>query len=195
MKDFWNERYALPEYVYGKEPNEFFRQEIDKLSGGHLLLPAEGEGRNAVYAAAMGWQVTAFDYSDEARRKALDLALEKGVNINYKVADFQSVSLAQDHFDVLAVIFAHAPDWQVVYPRLISYLKPGGTLILEIFNKKQMNNTSGGPKNPAMLLNADEVNKVFSTMSKLTVWEEETELLESQYHWGKADVTRCVAIK
>jgi 2-polyprenyl-3-methyl-5-hydroxy-6-metoxy-1,4-benzoquinol methylase len=195
MKDFWNERYALPEYVYGKEPNEFFRQEIDKLPAGHLLLPAEGEGRNAVYAAAKGWQVTAFDYSEEARKKAIDLALEKGVNINYKVADFQSVSLAEDHFDALAVIFAHVPDWQVVYPRLLSYLKPGGTLILEIFNKKQMNNSSGGPKNPAMLLNADEVNNVFGTMSKLTVWEEETELLESEYHWGKADVTRCVAIK
>jgi len=195
MKDFWNEKYSLPEYVYGKEPNEFFRQEIDKLSSGHLLLPAEGEGRNAVYASAKGWMVTAFDYSEEARKKALDLAMEKGVSINYKVADFQSVSLTEDHFDALAVIFAHAPDWQVVYPRLLSYLKPGGTLIMEIFSKKQMNNTSGGPRNPAMLLNAVEVNNVFSTMSKLTVWEEETELFESQYHWGKADVTRCVAIK
>lgn len=195
MKDFWNERYSLPEYVYGKEPNQFFRQEIDKLPAGHLLLPAEGEGRNAVYAAARGWQITAFDYSDAAMQKAMDLAKEKSVKINYIVSDFHTVSLPADHFDGLAVIFAHTPDWKSVYPQLFSLLKPGGTLILEIFNKKQMTKTSGGPKNPDMLLNAEELSGLLNGMSDVNIWEEETELFESQYHWGKADVTRCVAIK
>ena len=63
MKDFWNERYGAPEYAYGTEPNVFFKQELDGLKPGRLLLPAEGEGRNGVYAAEKGWSVSAYDWS------------------------------------------------------------------------------------------------------------------------------------
>jgi Tellurite resistance protein TehB len=74
MKDFWNTRYKEESYAYGIEPNAFFKENIDKLVPGKILLPAEGEGRNAVYAARKGWEVTAFDFSDEAKIKTLKLA-------------------------------------------------------------------------------------------------------------------------
>lgn len=64
MKDFWNERYSHEKLAYGAEPNEFFRNQLQHLRPGKLLVPAEGEGRNAVYAAQQGWQVTAFDFSE-----------------------------------------------------------------------------------------------------------------------------------
>jgi len=78
MIDFWNARYAAAEYAYGTEPNAFFKAQLDQLTPGRLLLPAEGEGRNAVYAAKKGWEVVAFDQSDAGQKKALKLAKETG---------------------------------------------------------------------------------------------------------------------
>jgi hypothetical protein len=75
----WNERYGADEYVYGKEPNGFLKEFIDNHPPGKILLPAEGEGRNAVYAASKGWEVTAFDFSEEGKKKALKLALKKPI--------------------------------------------------------------------------------------------------------------------
>jgi 2-polyprenyl-3-methyl-5-hydroxy-6-metoxy-1,4-benzoquinol methylase len=195
MKNFWNERYAQPGYTYGKQPNVFFKDEIDKLPAGSLMLPAEGEGRNAVYSAVRGWNVTAFDYSEEGKTKALKLALENNTSIEYLIADYQTVEFPENHFDALALIYAHSPEWETVYPRLLKFLKPGGALIVEIFSKKQIHNLSGGPKVLEMLLDAAELKSILSGFAKVNVWEETIELNESQYHQGKADVTRCIAVK
>ena len=70
MKEFWNERYRQNEFAYGEEPNEFLKEQLAKLQPGSILFPAEGEGRNAVYAAQSGWQVSAFDISEEGKKKA-----------------------------------------------------------------------------------------------------------------------------
>ncbi len=83
MKDFWNERYAAREYVYGKKPNQYFKKNIDGLTPVKILLPCKGEGRNAVYAAQKGWDVEAIDFSVEGKKKALSLALKNNVSINY----------------------------------------------------------------------------------------------------------------
>lgn len=195
MNNFWNERYSQPGFTYGKEPNVFFKQEIDKLPVGSLLLPAEGEGRNAVYAAVKGWDVTAFDYSEVGKAKALKLSEENNTSIEYLTADYQTVEFPENHFDALALIYAHSPEWETVYPRLLKFLKPGGTLIVEIFNKKQINNLSGGPKDLEMLPDAGELKNILFNFFIAKVWEEVIELNESQYHQGKADVTRCIAVK
>jgi 2-polyprenyl-3-methyl-5-hydroxy-6-metoxy-1,4-benzoquinol methylase len=89
MSEFWNERYALKEYVYGTEPNVFFKTQITKLSPGKILFPAEGEGRNAVHAARLGWDVYAFDSSNEAKKKSELLAKKQSVKINYRVNDLE----------------------------------------------------------------------------------------------------------
>ena len=70
MQDFWNKRYKQKEYAYGEQPNRFFKEQIQNLSPGKALFPAEGEGRNAVYAAQLGWEVEAFDISEEGKNKA-----------------------------------------------------------------------------------------------------------------------------
>ena len=81
----WNKRYAQKEYFYGKQPNEFFRKQLLKFPPGRILLPAEGEGRNAVFAALSGWDVVAFDTSTEAKKKAEKLAKENKVQISYSI--------------------------------------------------------------------------------------------------------------
>ena len=77
MKEFWEIRYAEKQYAYGENPNVYFKEQLDKLKPGKILLPAEGEGRNAVYAAKQGWEVMAFDLSSEGKNKAEKLAAKK----------------------------------------------------------------------------------------------------------------------
>lgn len=81
-KNKWDKRYSSEEFAYGEEPNKYLKQQLDKLKVGTILFPAEGEGRNAVYAALLGWNVFAFDISKEGKKKALQLAKSNNVMIN-----------------------------------------------------------------------------------------------------------------
>src|SRR5687768_5721230 len=77
----WNERYSKHEFAYGEQPNNYLKEQLEKLDVGTILFPAEGEGRNAVFAAKLGWTVSAFDISVEGKNKALRLAKTNKVKI------------------------------------------------------------------------------------------------------------------
>lgn len=197
MNQFWNERFDTKEYVYGTEPNQFYKEQLAKLSPGKILFPAEGEGRNAVYAATQGWQVTAFDSSSVAKTKAENLARQKNVKIDYRISDYENISFPKDSFDCLVLIYAHMhPQKRKEYhQKLASYLKPGGTLILEGFSKKQIENKSGGPRNVDMLFSEEELRNDFSFFSALYITETDIKLDEGTFHQGKASVLRAVGKK
>ena len=202
MKEFWNERYANEAYAYGKKPNVFFAQQLDMLDSGKLLLPAEGEGRNAVYAAAHGWEVDAFDMSASGKMKAEQLAKEQDVEINYQVGSVEEMSYPEGHFDALALIYAHFPPGnKSAYHRILSkYLKPGGVVIFEAFSKSHLKfNTvdarSGGPKNEAMLFSTEELQADFPDFEIQLLVEEEVQLSEGDFHNGPAAVVRFVGKK
>ena len=145
MKEFWNDRYAAEEYVYGKDPNVFFRSWVDSSTSGKMLLPGEGEGRNAVYAATAGWEVYAFDQSDNAREKALKLAKDRGVEINYRLGSLLDKPLEEESYDMVGLIFFHLfPEARRIYhAHLASALNPGGLIVFEAFSKEQINNNTG----------------------------------------------------
>ena len=106
MENFWDIRFKEKEYAYGTLPNMFFKQVIDTYHvKGKLLLPAEGEGRNAVYAAKQGLEVYAFDTSIEGKNKALKLASQNKVHINYEVGDFFNLQVVNEKFDAVATDF------------------------------------------------------------------------------------------
>lgn len=105
----WNERYSKDAFAYGEEPNNYLKEQLTKLSVGTILFPAEGEGRNAVFAAKLGWTVSAFDISKEAKIKAMRLAEKNNVKIDYKVGELQSLDFGIEQFDVIALIYAHFP--------------------------------------------------------------------------------------
>lgn len=197
MSDFWNVRYATDEYVYGTEPNSFFRENLLKLTPGKILLPAEGEGRNAVFAAKQGWQVTAFDNSIEGQRKALQLADKEGAAISYLIDSYDSANFPFEYFDCIALIYTHMPhDKRTVYhQKLASFLKPGGSLILEGFSKNQLQFNSGGPKDYGMLFSIEELKSDFSEFNIIQAEETETELKEGTFHDGKASVIRLLATR
>tara|TARA_B100000795_G_scaffold103119_1_gene76022 strand:+ start:3456 stop:4076 length:621 start_codon:yes stop_codon:yes gene_type:complete len=203
MKEMWDKRYGNTEYAYGEEPNAFFKKTLDKLDlKGSILLPAEGEGRNAVYAAKKRMEVFAFDISIEGKNKALELAKKENVEINYEVGEFSNLNIANYTYDSAALIYAHfPPNIRDSYHQKISELiKPNGILILEGFSKshlalQQQNPNVGGPKNEALLFSIEMMKKDFANFEIIQLEEKEIELNEGEYHQGKAKVIRFIGKK
>jgi len=197
-KDFWNERYAQYQTVYGAEPNEFFKEQLQSLKPGKLLLPAEGEGRNALYAASLGWRVTAYDYSEVAKNKTLELAARLGLtSIDYEVKDLSQIQLPAEEFDTIALIYVHLP--LAVRKHLLSEciksLRSGGILIMEVFSKDQLQYNSGGPKDAALLYSLNELAGDLTVLKIIQQEEVITTLKEGVFHDGPASVVRLVAVK
>lgn len=203
MKQMWDSRYSSEEYAYGIQPNEFFRKVIDTLNlQGKILMPAEGEGRNAVYAAKAGLTVTAFDTSNEGRKKALKLAKKEEVKITYEVGEFFSLNLMQEQFDNAALIYAHfpAPILSSYHQQVGNLIKQNGLLILEAFSKSNLkyreNNPGiGGPALPEMLFSKEIIHRDFPNFKIIQLEEVEVELKEGNYHNGTGSVIRFIGKK
>jgi len=202
MKEFWEVRYDGPDYAYGKKPNVYFKQQIDTLTPGKILLPAEGEGRNAVYAAEKGWEVYAYDFSTNAHKKAMALAREKCVEIKYQIASLSQIVFEENFFDAIALIYVHFPDAVRTqnHHRLSTFLRKGGTVILEAFSGshlkyQKINPSVGGPKLPAQLYTEGKLKKDFDGFHFLNLKEEEITLEEGNYHRGTTKVMRMHALK
>ncbi len=196
-KNFWDERFGAKEYIYGEEPNIFFAEQINKLEAGSIILPCEGEGRNAVYAATRGWNVKAFDSSDAGKAKALRLADKKNVTIDYQVEDAVNISYPENSVDVVAFIYSHFPPAirKNIHQKASQWLKPGGKMILEVFNPNQLQNNSGGPKDPSMLYTEAIINEDFKQLNIELLQTLQVELNEGNFHKGKADIIRFVGTK
>lgn len=202
IKEFWDHRYDRPEYIYGVHPNAFFRETLDGLLPGKILLPAEGEGRNAVYAAQRGWEVFAFDQSEKGFQKAQALASKNNVKLNYLIADALEVSYAPDTFDVIAMIFSHfpLPVFSEFNKRLISWMKIDGMLIMEGFSKRQveiqaLDPKAGGPRDSGMLWDEDMIRHCFRSIQFHDLVEKEIILQEGLFHSGPGLVIDAVGRK
>lgn len=192
----WNQRYGAEAYAYGTEPNEFFRTALDGLPRpGRILLPAEGEGRNAVYAAGRGWQVNAYDQSVAGRDKAMRLAKERGVSIRYEVAGHANAQIETGAYDAAALIFAHVHESQrrAVHQRVCTALAPGGILLLEAYSKAQLDFGTGGPPVAELLYSLDAVREDFAALTIDSIEQIEAEILEGQFHHGRGSVIRVRA--
>ncbi len=197
MSLHWDERYNRKEYVYGSTPNVFFETQLTDLKPGDILLPCEGEGRNALFAAQSNWNVVAFDSSEVGKNKAMALAAQNNVSYDYQILDVNEANFEPESFDVIALIYAHfKPQWRSKFHATIQrWLKPGGKIILEAFNPNQLNYNSGGPKDLDMLYSTDILYKDFEGM-KIEFIETSTIVLdEGAFHQGDAAVIRFVAQK
>ena len=200
MIEFWNTRYKEKTFAYGVKPNEYLKSVVEKLNlSGKILLPAEGEGRNAVYAAKNGFNVTAFDISTAGRDKALQLAGSEKVKINYQVGALNELNFKENSFDVIALVYAHFPSElrKEIHQKLITLLKPGGYIMVEGFSKKHLeyqkvNPEVGGPKDLELLFSKDDLLLDFNTLERISVTEEEIFLAEGLYHQGLGSVIRYI---
>ncbi len=202
MKEFWNERYSSDEFAYGEEPNEYFKEQLSKLKPGRILLPADGEGRNAVFAARQGWEVESFDISSEGKRKADLLAEKYELSINYQVGGLEDLTYKPASFDAIGLIFTHFnPKIRAKYHKeLITLLKPGGIIISESFSEKHIDyNTAnpkvGGPKDVSFLTSLDQIKEEFDGIEIIELYSSEAVLNEGNFHVGKGDVIRFLGRK
>lgn len=193
MTEFWDNRYSDKQFVYGTQPNAYIKKNLDKLKPGKILFPAEGEGRNAVYAAKSRWEVTAFDSSEVGKSKALDLAEQNQVSLDYIISGAESY-ISKEKFDVLALCYAHFSfeTRTEIHKQLVSYLKPGGIIIFEAFSKEQLEFSSGGPKDEKMLFSLEDIKSEFPNVEFKELKTEVIELSEGEHHKGKASVVRFV---
>jgi 2-polyprenyl-3-methyl-5-hydroxy-6-metoxy-1,4-benzoquinol methylase len=197
MKGFWNSRYAEEDFAYGSEPNVFFKENILKITKGKILFPAEGEGRNAVFAAQLGNNVCAFDLSKEGQKKAIQLAQNLKTSVDYKVGNLEDLNYAESEFDAIVLIYAHLPAniRKEFHYKLLSLLKPNGVIIFEAFSKEQLKYNSGGPKDITMLFSEEEVKEEFPNVQFSVLETIEIELNEGKFHMGRANVVRFIATK
>ncbi len=206
MKDFWlkiwEDRYGQQEYAFGIEPNEYLKDQLLKIEPGTILFPAEGEGRNAVFAAKIGWTSLAFDISTNGRNKALKLAQDSNVTIDYRVGDLPELGYTDAQFDAIAVIYAHLPvSIRSEYHKLLDgYLRKGGHIIFESFSKnhleyRERNEKVGGPKDLDSLFSIEEIKSDFQQYDIIELVEEVIDLQEGIYHNGQGSVIRFVGRK
>ena len=199
---FWNDRYSQVQYAYGEEPNEFFKEKLKKVSPGRILFAAEGEGRNAVFAATLGWQVDAFDISVEGKKKADALALKNQTKIDYQVGELSELHYPENSFDAIVLIYAHvAPETRTAFhARLNELLKIGGLIVFEGFSKKHpeyqaVNPQVGGPRDFASLFSLEEIKADFKNYNFIQLTEQSVELKEGKFHIGTGSVIRFVGKK
>ncbi|AYZ35344.1 class I SAM-dependent methyltransferase [Chryseobacterium indologenes] len=198
----WNERYTQEEFVYGTEPNLYLQEKLASLKPGTILFPADGEGRNSVYSAMQGWKASAFDISKQGRNKALQLAAQNNVSIDYQVGELQTLRFNKQQFDVIALIYAHFPGdiKSAVHRMLDQYLRKGGFVIFEAFSKKHLgyvtkNEKVGGPRDLESLFSIEEINADFPDYDIKELKEVEIELNEGLFHNGTGSVIRFVGQK
>jgi 2-polyprenyl-3-methyl-5-hydroxy-6-metoxy-1,4-benzoquinol methylase len=195
---FWDDRYNEEGHIYGKEPNVFFKEIIDsEIYKGTLLLPAEGAGRNAIYAAKKGWNVDAFDFAKSAKENALKFASDEHVQINYFVTSVENFTYEENKYDLIAMIYSHLAEKERVefFNNSFKSLKKGGKLIIEAFTPKQLNKSSGGPKDLALLYTVEDLKEQLNKFNIQSVEELQTNLDEGKYHHGEAEIIRVVAVK
>ncbi len=202
MREFWNDRYGKEAFAYGKEPNVFIKETLPSLAPGKILFPAEGEGRNAVYAAQLGWETSAFDFSNQGKEKANRLAESKNVTIDYKISAFLEEKYQPESFDAIGLTFVHfEPEIKTqMHQRLDSYLKVGGHIILEAFSKEhrelsKMNPALGGPPDANMMYALEEIERDFKNYDIIQLSKEMVNLDEGYGHVGESSVIRFIGKK
>lgn len=149
----WDTRYRASDLVWGGEPNRFVAEEFTGTPPGRALDLGAGEGRNAIWLAGLGWQVTAVDFSAVAVDRARRLAERQGVTVDWVVADLRDYQPAPGAFDAVVVAYLHLPpaDLNVVLGRAAKALAPGGRILVAGHDVTNIDHGIGGPQDPGVL--------------------------------------------
>ena len=190
----WNQRFAAQHYVFGEAPNTYLQSQSAHLVPGTALAVADGEGRNGVWLAQQGLQVDAFDFSENALRKARALAQNHQVAVNWVHSDWQSFDWRPAHYDNVVGIFfqfATPEERSTLFARMLDSLKPGGTLIIQGYTPRQLDFNTGGPGKLAHLYDESLMLNAFGEMDILDLRTYEAELAEGTGHPAISGLRAC----
>lgn len=197
--DRWQDRYSGPDYAFGKEPN-YFLKSCERLlpRSGRALAIADGEGRNGVWLAERGLDVLSIDFSPLAQAKARTLAAERGVSVDFEVADVHHWRYPEAVFDVVVEIFTQfssPAERRLKWAGMRRTLKPSGLLIIQGYSPKQLEYGTGGPKQLDNLYTRAILEEAFGDYRDLLIVEEEREMEEGTSHRGISAVINLTARK
>lgn len=198
LKDFWDQRYENAEYIFGTNPNDYLVEQCKNLKplissgSGKALCLADGEGRNGVWLASQGWDVTSVDISDIGIEKARKLASAAGVKVNFLIGNVKDFEFTPSYYQLITSIFFHLPKQlrQEIHRRCIDSLEIGGILILESYSPKQLGQNTGGPKEIELLVSLDDVIEDFSDCEIIHQYTGPRDVKEGIAHKGAAFVTQ-----
>ena len=193
----WDQRYNTPEYIYGKTPNDFLVEMIDRLPKGEVLSLAEGEGRNGVYLAQQGCRVTGVDSSAIALQKARNLAAERGVQLNTLHRNLSELEIEPAAWDAVVSIFCHlpAPLRASLHRQVVQGLRPGGCLLLEAYTPRQLEFRTGGPPTIELMMDLKTLRQELKGLNLEHAREVERDIREGSYHNGRSAVVQILARK
>ena len=192
---FWNNRFAAPHFIYGETPNAFVAEMTAQIPAGPVLCLAEGEGRNAVHLATLGYRVTAVDQSEAGLAKARRLAAARGVEIETVLADLGNFIIKPGVWSGIVATFAHLPPAirRQVHAQAADGLRPGGVVILEAYTPAQLAFDTGGPKSPELLMTLVGLREELAGLEFVIGREIEREVIEGDGHTGRGAVVQILA--
>ena len=194
---FWDQRFGVPEYIFGTDPNVFLTTQAHRLRQGDKVLDiACGEGRNSVWLAGRGCEVLGVDISPLALEKARRLAAERGVPVTFLEGDIRHWQWQPEIFDAVVCLFiqfAAPEDRGRLFEGFQTTLKPGGVLLLQGYTPKQVEYKTGGPPQAEHMYTEPMLRAAFADTEILHLREHEDVLHEGTKHVGRSALIDLVA--
>ncbi|MGP8199615.1 MAG: SAM-dependent methyltransferase [Limisphaerales bacterium] len=193
--EFWDNRFAAPQYIYGETPNSFVAEMASQIPVGPVLCLAEGEGRNAVHLATLGHRVTAVDQSAAGLAKARQLAAARGVEIETVLADLGNFTIEPGAWAGIVATFAHLPPAirRKVHAQAVRGLRSGGVFVLEAYTLAELALGTGGPKSSELLMTLAGLRDELAGLELLVGREFERDVVEGDGHTGRGAVVQILA--
>jgi SAM-dependent methyltransferase len=195
----WESRFSAAGYLFGAAPNEFLARQAHRLKPGQTALSiADGEGRNGVWLAQQGLDVTSIDFSPTALAKARALAAERGVTLRTLQADVLDWTWPVEAFDVIAAIFIQfaPPDGRRrLFAGIRQALKPGGLLLMQGYRPEQLTYRTGGPDKVEHLYTRALLTEFFGDFASVEINEHDGVIREGTGHNGMSALIDLVARK
>ncbi|WP_299511622.1 class I SAM-dependent methyltransferase [uncultured Rummeliibacillus sp.] len=198
MTNLWNERFNTTEYIYGEEPNAFIKEYTFQLENLKKVAAfAEGEGRNAIFLAKSGHDVTTFDYVESGLNKTVQLAEKNNVKVKTVQVDLLEGSVPNEQFDAAIMVFGHfrKEDQRNVFEKILKSVKPGGKIMMELYSEKQLDYRTGGPKKLEMLYKPQDILDWCENYKIVHFFVGEQSRQEGTLHTGLAHVIQLIIEK
>jgi SAM-dependent methyltransferase len=169
MQGFWDERYASEGMLWGAEPNAVVAEIAADLPAGTVLDMACGQGRNAVWLAQQGHEVTGLDLSPVAIEQARRLAEDVGVDVDLTTGDVTEWDPGGRIWDLVLLSYLQIPtvDREVAHAKAVAAVAPGGTLLLIAHHLDNLDGGIGGPQTPDVLYTEDQLAADFADLEIL----------------------------